>query len=59
MTTKILTQFKQKVKNLKLIPAMGGCFELTCNGNLLYSKLETGEFPNEEAILDQLVGIAG
>jgi selenoprotein W-related protein len=39
---------------LKLVPASGGCFELTANGELLYSKLETGEFPNEEALLDKV-----
>jgi selenoprotein W-related protein len=32
---------------LKLIPAGGGCFELTINGDLLYSKLKTGSFPDE------------
>ena len=52
MTTKLLTQFKQQISDLKLIPSQGGCFEVTANGELLYSKLETGEFPDEQAILD-------
>jgi selenoprotein W-related protein len=30
-----------------LIPSDGGCFELKVNGDLIYSKLETGIFPNE------------
>ena len=50
----MLGTFKQKIKDLKLIPASGGCFELTGNGELLYSKLETGKFPDEQAILDLL-----
>lgn len=54
MTTKLLTTFKQKIKDLKLIPASGGCFELTVNGELVYSKLQTGKFPDEEALLDLL-----
>lgn len=54
MTTKILTEFKQKVKDLKLIPSKGGCFELTVDGSLVYSKLKTGEFPDEKKILKQL-----
>jgi selenoprotein W-related protein len=33
---------------LKLIPASGGCFELTVDGRLIYSKLETGKFPDEQ-----------
>jgi len=37
-----------------LIPAGGGCFEVSVNGNLVYSKLETGRFPDEKAILDKV-----
>ena len=54
MTSKILTQFKQNVKDLKLIPGKGGCFELTVDGDLVYSKLKTGEFPDEGKIIKQL-----
>lgn len=54
MTTKILTALKQRIKNLNLIPSKGGCFELSADGDLLYSKLQTGQFPDEQAILDQL-----
>jgi selenoprotein W-related protein len=42
-----LSQYKQKISSLKLIPAGGGCFELSMNGELLYSKLKTGKFPEE------------
>lgn len=48
MTDKLLNEFKQKITDFKLVPAGGGCFELTVNGELLYSKLETGEFPDED-----------
>jgi selenoprotein W-related protein len=37
---------------MKLIPSSGGCFELTVNGDLLYSKLKTGKFPDEQWALD-------
>ena len=47
MTTKILTQYKQKIEGLQLEPSGGGCFELTIDGELVYSKLQTGEFPDE------------
>ena len=48
----MLDTFKQRIAGLKLVPAGGGCFELSANGDLLYSKLQTGEFPNEQAVLD-------
>jgi selenoprotein W-related protein len=54
LTEKLLTAFKQSIREMKLIPSGGGCFELKANGELIYSKLATGEFPNEQAILDQI-----
>jgi selenoprotein W-related protein len=36
---------------MKLIPSGGGCFELSVNGELVYSKLKTGEFPDEQAMV--------
>jgi selenoprotein W-related protein len=50
----LLTALKQKVASLTLIPAGGGCFELEADGELLYSKLQTHEFPDEKALLAQV-----
>ena len=50
----MLTVFKQKVKGMTLVPSGGGCFELTANGELVYSKLAKGQFPDEHDIVDQL-----
>jgi len=54
LTDKLLSALKQKIKGLRLVPAGGGCFELTVNGELLYSKLQTREFPDEDAVLRQV-----
>jgi selenoprotein W-related protein len=35
-----------------LIPASGGCFELSVNGDLVYSKLKTGKFPDEQWVVE-------
>jgi selenoprotein W-related protein len=51
LTEKLLKKYKQKVADLKLIPGGGGCFELTVDGELIYSKLKTGKFPDEEAMV--------
>ncbi len=37
---------------MTLVPAGGGCFELTVDGELIYSKLQTGKFPDEKWALD-------
>lgn len=42
------------MKTLKLIPSKGGCFEVTVDGELIYSKLDTGEFPEDDAIVAAL-----
>jgi selenoprotein W-related protein len=52
LTGKLLTTFKQSIRELKLVPSGGGCFELTADGDLLYSKLKTGKFPDEKWVLD-------
>jgi selenoprotein W-related protein len=54
LTGKILNSFKQRVKGLTLVPGSGGCFEVTVDGELVYSKLKTGEFPNEDALVDKI-----
>jgi selenoprotein W-related protein len=55
LAAKILGQYKQQLKGLTLIPSSGGCFELTLDGDLVYSKLQTGSFPDEGEMV-RLVG---
>ena len=40
-----------------MIPSRGGCFELTVGDTLVYSKLKTGRFPDEDTMI-QAVGRA-
>ena len=55
MASRILSQYKMQIERLELIPDKGGCFELSLNGDVVYSKLKTGEFPDEA----QIVGTIG
>ena len=34
-----------------MIPSKGGCFELKVGDTLLYSKLKTGRFPDEQEMV--------
>lgn len=43
-----------KIEDFKLTPSKGGCFELTVDGKLVYSKLKTGEFPDSEAMVEEV-----
>jgi selenoprotein W-related protein len=51
LTAQLLLTFKQKLAGLTLVPASGGCFEITINGQLAYSKLATGQFPAESEVV--------
>jgi selenoprotein W-related protein len=55
LASRILETYKQKIEELQLVPSGGGCFELTLDGELVYSKLKTGEFPDEGEMV-KLVG---
>jgi len=55
LADKILAAHKQKLEGLELVASGGGCFELSLNGKLLYSKLQTGSFPDEDEMV-KLVG---
>lgn len=37
-----------------MIKGTGGVFEIEVDGNLIYSKKATGEFPKEEDIIKEL-----
>lgn len=39
---------------MTLIPSGGGCFELTVGTTLVYSKLKTGQFPDETALVEDV-----
>jgi selenoprotein W-related protein len=52
LTGKLLTTYKQQIKDLKLTPTGGGAFELSLDGDLIYSKLKTGQFPDEQWVVD-------
>jgi selenoprotein W-related protein len=42
VTTDLLKEFEPYVSSWELIPADGGRFEVSVDGELVYSKLETG-----------------
>lgn len=51
----LLDRFELQLGEIALVPSSGGRFEVSVDGELVYSKLATGRFPSEEELLD-LVG---
>lgn len=46
MVAEILPDISESVKSLTMIPSSGGRFEWTVDGELIYSKEQTGTFPD-------------
>jgi selenoprotein W-related protein len=50
LATKIL-ELGERIKSLSLVPSSGGAFEIRANGKLLHSKLDTGDWPDFDAVV--------
>jgi selenoprotein W-related protein len=53
LADRLLTTYKQKISRFELEPSGGGCFEVSLDGELIFSKLESGRFPDEDEILKE------
>jgi len=51
LAQQLLDQYKTRLEEVALVPSMGGAFEVTVDGESVYSKLETGRFPSESAVI--------
>jgi selenoprotein W-related protein len=50
----LLKDFEAEIRSVTLIPSDGGRFEITVNGTLLYSKLQTGQHVEPGEVLKLL-----
>lgn len=50
MALELLSHFGQDVSALSLVPSGGGCFEVSVNGKLVFSKLKEGRFPEPKEL---------
>ena len=49
-----MLRLKQDIRGLTLVPSGGGAFEVSVNGEKIHSKLQTGQFPEPDAILKKV-----
>ena len=54
LADKLLNKYKNRLGEVALVPSGGGAFEVSVDGNLIYSKLETGRFPDERVLLNEI-----
>ena len=55
MTEKILGKGKQRIHSLELVPFDDGRFEVFKNDKKLHSKLQSGQFPDEDQLVNQIL----
>ena len=58
MTEQLFEEFGQAFEVL-LIPGKGGVYEVTIDGELVYSKLETGRHAEYEEVAEPIRGALG
>jgi selenoprotein W-related protein len=46
-----ILELGERIKSLTLIPSGGGAFEIRANGKLIHSKLESGDWPDFDAVV--------
>jgi selenoprotein W-related protein len=47
----LLNNFEPEIESLTLVPSNGGRYEISVNGQLIFSKLQTGRHPEPGEII--------
>jgi selenoprotein W-related protein len=50
LTADLLQELQPRVTSWELVPSSGGRFEVSLDGELLYSKLKVGRFPDTDEV---------
>ncbi len=54
MTEQLLADFESEIEELTLIPSDGGVYEVEVDGELVYSKKQTGRHAEYEEVRDAI-----
>jgi len=54
----LLKNFESQIESVALHPSSGGRFEVSVNGELIYSKLQTGRHPERGEVIDLIRNLA-
>jgi selenoprotein W-related protein len=59
MVEHLLGEFEQHITKITLVPSGGGVFEVSVDGDLVYSKNATGRHAEPEDVLEPVRGLVG
>lgn len=54
MTEELLAEFRDKIDYLKLVPSIAGRYEVSVDGELIFSKVQTGRHAEVREIKDKI-----
>jgi selenoprotein W-related protein len=49
-----ILELGERIKSLTLIPSSGGAFEIRAHGKLIHSKLDSGDWPDFDAVVSAI-----
>jgi selenoprotein W-related protein len=52
LTDDLLNNFEPEIESVVLVPSNGGRYEISVNGQLIFSKLQTGRHPEPGEIIE-------
>jgi selenoprotein W-related protein len=59
LTGELLQDYEHQIESITLIPSEGGRFEVTVDGDLIYSKLRTGRHADPGEIIQLVQKVSG
>ena len=54
MAAVLKNKYQDALEDVNLVPSSGGVFEVSLDGDLIYSKFKTGQFPKEKEVTDAI-----
>jgi len=54
LADKLLNTYKNRLGEVALVPSDGGAFEISVDDSSVHSKLQTGKFPDERALIQEI-----
>jgi selT/selW/selH-like putative selenoprotein len=59
MATEVIQKFPEQVENVNLHAGVGGAFEVSVNGQQIWSKLESKQYPELKILTDAITAAVG
>ena len=57
LAEELIKEFEHLIEKLTLVPSDGGRFEVSVNGELVYSKMRSGRHPEQGEVLGLIRGL--